>query len=125
MVRLFKGVTRILQSHMQHDEETINSTPSAKDLESSGAGARKKVTDLKKCSISFAEYKDMCHMIEKLIETCELFQGVNQDLILREHTKRGLKKGSWRSSKQLRQSTRIMERLIEFTKNVSLQPINN
>lgn len=39
--------------------------------------------------------------------------------------KRGLGKGSWKSSKELRESTRIMERLVWFTKNVRLQPINN
>ena len=39
--------------------------------------------------------------------------------------KRGLGKGSWRSSKEFRESTRIMDRLIWFTKNIRLQPINN
>jgi len=39
--------------------------------------------------------------------------------------KRGLGKGSWRSSKEFREATRIMERLIWFSKNVRLQPINN
>ena len=39
--------------------------------------------------------------------------------------KRGLGKGSWRSSKQLREATRIMDKLIWFTKNLRLQPINN
>lgn len=39
--------------------------------------------------------------------------------------KRGLGKGSWKSSKEFREATRIMDRLIWFTKNVRLQPINN
>jgi len=39
--------------------------------------------------------------------------------------KRGLGQGSWRSTKQLRESTRIMERLLWFSKNVRMQPINN
>lgn len=64
-------------------------------------------------------------MIQKLLETSELFVEVNQDLIHRENMKRGLGKGSWRSTKQLREATRIMERLIWFAKNVRLQPINN
>ena len=44
---------------------------------------------------------------------------------MREYMKRGLGKGSWRSSKQLREVTRIMDRFIWFFKNLSLQPINN
>ena len=64
-------------------------------------------------------------MIQKLVETSELFLGVNQDLIHRENMKRGLGKGSWRSTKQFREATRLMDRLIWFTKNLSLQPINN
>ena len=50
---------------------------------------------------------------------------MNQDLIGRENMKRGLGKGSWRSSRELREATRIMDRLIWFMKNVKLQPINN
>mmetsp|Transcript_14319 Transcript_14319/g.18055 ORF Transcript_14319/g.18055 Transcript_14319/m.18055 type:complete len:91 (+) Transcript_14319:364-636(+) len=81
---------------------------------------RVRVTELKKGSIAYAEYKEFCHLIQKLVETSELFVDVNQDLIHRENMKRGLGKGSWRSSKQLREATRIMERLIWFTKNVRL-----
>ena len=64
-------------------------------------------------------------MIQKLCETSELFIDVNQDLILRENMKRGLGKGSWRSSKPLRETTRIMEKLIWFFKNLKLHPIGN
>ena len=83
------------------------------------------MSDLKKGSISYSEYKEYCHMVEKLVETSELFLTVNQDLISRENMKRGLGKGTWRSSKELREVTRIMDRLIWFMKNVRLQPINN
>lgn len=51
--------------------------------------------------------------------------GVNKDLIQRENMKRGLGKGSWKSSKELREVTIIMERTIWFFKNVKLQPISN
>ena len=50
---------------------------------------------------------------------------MNQDLIHRENMRRGLGKGSWRSSKELREATRIMDRILWFFKNVRLQPINN
>lgn len=83
------------------------------------------MSDLKKGSIAYSEYKEYCHLVLKLVETSELFLTVNQDLISRENMKRGLGKGSWRSSKELREVTRIMDRLIWFMKNVSLQPINN
>ena len=86
---------------------------------------KKRMADLKKSSIAYGEYKEHCHLIQKLSETSELFLEVNQDLILREYMKRGLGKGSWRSSKQLREATRIMEKLIWFFKNLRLQPINN
>ena len=39
--------------------------------------------------------------------------------------KRGLGKGSWRSTRELCEFTRIMDRLIWFMKTVTLQPINN
>ena len=83
------------------------------------------MTDLKKGSIAYSEYKEYCHLIAKLVETSELFLSVNQELIGRENMKRGLGKGSWKSSKELREATRIMDRLIWFTKNVRLLPINN
>jgi len=38
---------------------------------------RRKISDLKKGSIAYSEYKEFCHMIAKLVETSELFMSVN------------------------------------------------
>ena len=63
-------------------------------------------------------------MIRRLVESCELFLEVNQMMIHKEKMKRGIKNGSWRSTKELREVTMIMDRLIWFTKNLRIQPIN-
>lgn len=60
-----------------------------------------------------------------MIETSQLFMKVNKDLIHRENMKRGLGKGSWKSSKQLREATMILDRVLWFFNNVKIQPINN
>lgn len=49
-----------------------------------------------------------------------MFLKVNQDLLHRENMKRGLGKGSWRSSKEFREATRILDKFIWFTKNLTL-----
>ena len=36
-----------------------------------------KITQLKKGSIAYSEYKEYCHLIQKLCETSELFLNVN------------------------------------------------
>ena len=64
-------------------------------------------------------------MIQKLLETAELFYKVNEQLIRNENMKRGLGKGHWKSTKEFREATRLMDRLIWFTQNVRVQPINN
>ena len=117
MVRLFLGTTKIIMTHMQHPDELITREPNLGNMNDQ---KRVRVTELKKGSIAYAEYKEHCHLIQKLLETSELFVEVNQDLIHRENMKRGLGKGSWKSTKQLREATRIMERLIWFAKNVRL-----
>jgi len=123
MVRLFKGVTRILKDHMQLSDDKLKPVPNPAEL---SANQRRDIAnELKKSSIAYVEYREFGHLISKLVETSELFMGVNQDLIHRENMKRGLGKGNWRSSKQLREATRIMEQLIAFTKNIRLQPISN
>lgn len=80
---------------------------------------------MKRGSLAYSEYKEHCHLIQKLCETSELFIEVNQDLIMRENAKRGRRKGSWRSTKQFHEATRIMSKLIYFFKFLRLQPINN
>ena len=103
--------------------ESRSNNNSALDQQNS---VRTRINDLKKGSVTYAEYKEHCHLISKLTETSELFISVNQDLIMREYMKRGVgNKGSWRSSKELREATRILERLIWFFKSLRLQPINN
>ena len=90
MVRLFKGMTRIIKDHMQLSDEVLKANATNKSAT---------LSDLKKGSIAYAEYREFCHLISKLVETSELFLDVNQDLVHRENMKRGLGKGSWRSSK--------------------------
>ena len=81
MVRLFKSVKKILQNHMQLDEALINEAPDLSQLDNSGqqlpSDKRVKITDMKKGSIAYQEYREFCHLITKLIETAELFTGVN------------------------------------------------
>ena len=131
MIRLVKGVSKILQNYMQLDPELVNASILNNERDSNrsvGAAheeSRKRITDLKKVSVAYGEYKEQCHLIQKLCETSDLFIEVNQDLQMREYMKRGLGKGSWRSSNQLREVTRIMDRFVWFFKNLSLQPINN
>ena len=77
-----------------------------------------RIAELKKGSIAYSEYKEYCHLIQKLVETSELFLNVNKDLLLRESMKRN--KGTWRSSKELKEATTILERLIWFCKHLKL-----
>jgi len=125
MVRLFKGVTKILRNHMLLEEEYIHSIPDLSSLENDSSRQQNserrekmKIANLKKGSIAYAEYREFNYLIQKLCETSELFLGVNKDLIHRENMKRGLGKGSWKSSKELREVTMIMDRTIWFFKNV-------
>ena len=79
MVRLFKGVSGVIKTHMQHEESLIAKSPNLQA--EPGSAQRRKVTELKQGAIAFGEYKEYCHLIQKLIETAELFHGVNADLI--------------------------------------------
>ena len=72
MVRLFKGVTKIIRNHMQHEHEYINQMPDFSSLEegqSIGSGNNPnqrrqiKITQLKQGSIAYSEYKEYCHLI--------------------------------------------------------------
>ena len=64
MVRLFKGVGKVLTNHMQLSEELLNK--SIMDTEGLGQDnrgnnheqSRKRVQDLKKGSLAYSEYKE-------------------------------------------------------------------
>ena len=129
MVRLFKGVAKIIENHMQLQESYINEMPDLSGLDNSnindssivGSNTNSRsvrIAELKKGSIAYSEYKEYCHLIQKLVETSELFLNVNKDLLLRESMKRN--KGTWRSSKELKEATTILERLIWFCKHLKL-----
>lgn len=68
MVRLFKGVTKILRNHMLLDDQVVNSMPDMAAMgqsESNDSNKTEKVMvgDLKKGSIAYAEYREFNFMI--------------------------------------------------------------
>ena len=93
ITRLIKGVSKIINSHMLYEEDYFRSVPDLISMEnndiklanmsnSDSPEKRRlyKIAELKCGSIEYF-YKEFCQMITKLIETCELFLKVNQDLI--------------------------------------------
>ena len=70
MQRLFKGVAKILENHMMIDEKVIEASfqMDDEDINDRSSGPTevqkmKRVTDIKKGSISYSEYKEFCHLI--------------------------------------------------------------
>ena len=74
----------------------------------------------RKHTLNLADYKNFCDYIERFIEVFEINYAVNTDLIERENKKRSGRKGNWRSTKELKEVTRLMGRFLYFTKNVRL-----
>ena len=79
MIRLVKGVSKILQNYMQLDPELVSKSlqNSSRSVGAAHEDNRQRIADLKKVSIAYSEYKEQCHLIQKLCETSDLFIEVN------------------------------------------------
>ena len=119
---MFSEVTEVIKEHMLHPESLLKQSPNLSELEDRGRPLD--MSKVKQGSLTYSEYQDRCSSVYQLLCDCELFYEVNTDLIERETRKRGTGKGSWRSTRQLRKFTRIMERLLLLSKNLQLKSIN-